>query len=183
MQKYSWECCIPGVYFGSTFALKYSHLTYGIVTFSWDENIFPCKNTKLPILSPTTAHHWLPSTAVEPPPTQPVAILCCRTPAARRWTAFELPLDRHPLMLDHHHPSLDHHRPPPDHRPLPPATGPSPSTRNIFGNVQNISENSIRLSNALKNTCLKKLFSGVIFLEILFPKMKIQTSYQTLPKA
>ena len=93
----------------------------------------------------------------------------------------------HPLSITlHHHcgpllaatglpPSTtSYHPPPPDHHQS------LPFAKGVFRNVQNIPRNSIiHLSIALKNTCLGKLFLGIIFLEILFPKMKVQTSYQT----
>ena len=69
LQKYLQECCIFGINFESIFPSKYSLLTHRIVTFLWDENIFPYEKIKLPILSPTTTHLRLPSTTARPPPT------------------------------------------------------------------------------------------------------------------
>ena len=60
----------------------------------------------------------------------PLITLCRRTNTSR-----------HPL-------SPNRHQPPP------------PSTKDIFENVQNILKNSICLPNALKNTCLEKVFLG-----------------------
>ena len=62
--------------------------------------------------------------------------------------------------------------------PLPWAVDPPPFAKGIFENVQNILGNLIHILNALKNTCLKKLFSRIVFPKILFPRVKIQTSYQ-----
>ena len=108
---------------------------------------------------PLPAHHRPSPSAAEPPSI--ATGLPLSTSLHRRTTVGCLPL---PLAATFH-------------RQM------SPFAKGIFGNVQNSLGNSICLSNTLKNTCLGKLFPMIAFPKILFPGMKIQTSYQTSPSS
>ena len=69
-------------------------------------------------------------------------------------------------------------------RPPSIATGRSPATtslKGIFGNLSTIPRNSICIPNTPKISYPRKLFPEIVFLEILFPRIKIHSVYQTPP--
>ena len=151
-------------------------------------------------MPPTFGYPLLPPSAVEPPPDHHRLPLDHRrlppdhhrpspTTTNHRRATTKPPLDcyrtttgRRRTTTSHHRPPSNHHRLPPDHCRSPPTTANRRQTaKGIFGNEQNFSRNLIHLPNTPKYACLGKLFSGIIFLELRFPRRKIETPYQTHP--
>ena len=150
MEKNSWN------WFWSKFPSKNSHIglqhSHGMRIFLWKDQIIPIAT----YCHPLSGRRRPPPFAIEP---SSATTLCHRTTAGCCRTIAELPLNNAELPSAATGP--------------PPATGLRRTFKGFFENEQNILGNSIRLPNTLKNTCLRKLFLGITFPEIGFPKMKI----------